>query len=561
MIFLWVFAAFGSQDPYSLSTRNSLTGYCGAVNLVNGSSLSNLTFSCRKCFRNIDKLDILDYKWCEVMNDLWKTVRLGVYIFALPLVATAAASAHQWMTDANPVSVADLPVAATVVDGQSVDNLRAHIITQNSDGVVKGRLVSIESKSREAVGLGGLKVYFSQNGEIAKQAYTGSDGSFAIEGLSAGAYSFIASGETGFAAYGVNVIASDSKATNVMEVAAVSPKFETVRQILDNRVPAKVADEIVELAKSNTNKVSPIEVNGSNRIMINSEGELVGNVVPIFGIHQSVAGTFVHIVKNDKQIAATQVDASGHFQIPDIAPGVYDFVAAGPAGFAAVGFEAIQEGDVVAEPMEDTEVVEASIPDSASIPESIIETDPTTMVDAAAMVEPVQDVIATDIPMDAGYADGGYVDSGYVDSGFDAGYVDPGYSSSLDVCMTCPQDNFVVADTVGYACDSCGGGEVVVDSYVAPPIEYIGEAVGCGCAAGGSCGGCGSFGGYGGCCAPGGGLRGGGLLGGLGGALGGGLQTAARLGAIALGIYAIGEAIDEIDDPDQDAPPQSPFLP
>lgn len=406
-----------------------------------------------------------------------------MYVFALPLVATAAASAHQWMTDSNPVQVADLPVVATAaINGQVINSLRQHTITADQEGIVRGRLISIDQKTLAAVGLGELKVFFARNGKIASESATTSDGSFEIKGLQPGAYSFIAAGESGFAAYGVDVVAGGEGAEpTMMEVAAVSPKFTAVREILKSRVPKSVADEIVALAKANDENPTPIKLQGANRVKI-VDGALVGNIVPIWGQNQMVGGTYVHIVKNDKQIAVTQVDDNGHFRIPDIAPGVYDFVAAGPAGFAAVGFEAIQEPVAAAA---DSEVIETAIP------ESVVEVD-------AAVMDAAQDVVAAGAPV---------VDSGYVDPSYSVGYAD-----SFDVALTSPQDGYYVGDSMDYSQDY---------GYGTPSIDYAGQAVGCGGACGSSCGSCGDSSGYGNCCGGGsGGGRFGRILGIAGFALG-----------------------------------------
>ena len=392
------------------------------------------------------------------MKDFWSTIKLGLYVFALPLVATAAASAHQWMSDTSPITVAATPVAMTVSNGAIVGTVRSHTITIDRDGVVKGRLVSIEQKSRNAVGLGGLKVYFARDGKIAKQTVTASDGSFSVEGLEEGAYSFVSAGESGFAAYGVNVVLGDADAPTVMEVAAVSPKFTMVKEILEKRVPAHIADQIIELARS-TNKQATPPSDGANRVLI-EDGKLVGSIVPIWGPHQSVAGTSIHIVQNDKEIAKARVDDKGNFQISEIQPGVYDFIAAGQTGFAAVSFEAVEEPALV-----DSEIVQTSIPAN-------------TVANAYAPL------------------------------------------TSFNVALTSPQDNAVVGGSVDYASASAGG---FADNYTAPPIEYAGEIAGEGCCAGAACGGCGDFSGYSNCCGggAGGGLfSGGGGLGRVAGLIG-----------------------------------------
>jgi hypothetical protein len=38
------------------------------------------------------------------MKNKWKTIKLGLALFALPLVATAAASVHQWIAESNPMT-------------------------------------------------------------------------------------------------------------------------------------------------------------------------------------------------------------------------------------------------------------------------------------------------------------------------------------------------------------------------------------------------------------------------------------------------------------------------
>ncbi len=435
------------------------------------------------------------------MTDLWKTIRLGLYVFALPLVATAAASAHQWMNDSSPLTVPEAPIATTVSDGSAIITLRDHSITLDTDGMVKGRLVSFDTKSHEAIGLGGLRVYFARNGEIAKKVVSESDGSFVVEGLEEKAYSFIVAGESGFAAYGVNVISGDSEPT-VMEVAAVSPKFTAVQEILENRVPAKIAKEIADLAKTNNEESAPIEVAGSNRVIL-QDGLLVGSVIPIWGKPQSVDGTYVHIVQDDEQVASARVDEDGNFKFEDMEPGIYDFVAAGPTGFAAVGFEAVE----VAE----TEV-NVSIPDESS---------ETVSTDDA---ESTPQVFAVSVPKTA-----------YTPS------------AKLNVALTSPEDSAVVGNAVGYANAASNG---FPNGYTAEPIEYVGQEVGNACAAGAACGGCGDFSGYSSCAGGGGG--GGGLFG------GGGFG---RLAAIAAIGAAIAIPLATSGDGSGEPPDMSPFLP
>lgn len=416
-------------------------------------------------------------------------------LVALPFVATAAASAHQWISSATPI---EAPESVTM----RVSADRLHKITLNSTGGIEGRITTL--KNADSEGLSDLKVYFVRNGEIVKQSSTDASGTFQIENMTEGAYSFVATGKNGFAAYGVNVVANDGATqVNAMEAAAVSPRFSVVKEILENNLPSQIASEILDGASNITD-----ELVGANRIKLQN-GNLIGNIVPLFGDISNVEGTQVHIISNDKQVARVQADANGDFAVADLEPGVYDFVAAGPTGIAAVSFQAIDEEGEIA----------ASVVDSDEIPVAI---EPA----AAAAALPFQDIVSADIPMEA--------------------------ASSLNVCTTCSGD-------AGFATQQVGSDVVYETGYdTAAPIQYASEAVSCGGACGSSCGAAADFSRFSSCNAcgggAGGGLLGGRLFGGGGGLLGGGgaagLRRLALLGGIAGAVIAIAD--------DDDASPVAP---
>lgn len=416
----------------------------------------------------------------------WNKIQLGLMLVALPFVATAAASAYQSISNNAPIEV-----PAAVVDAQ-LNAQRIHNITLNNAGGIEGRITSLQSGEGE--GLADLKVYFVRNGKIAKETSTDNSGTFQIDSVTEGAYSFVATGKNGFAAYGVNVVANDGASSiNTMEAAAVSPNFSVVKEILENNLPQQIAAEIVNGASNITERLV-----GGNRIQLN-DGILVGNIVPLFGEIANVEGTFVHIIQNDKEVAQVQADASGAFAVPNLDAGVYDFVAAGPTGIAAVSFQAIDaEGEIAAQSVMDTDEI------------------PVAIEPAAAAALPFQEVISADIPMDA--------------------------APSLDVCTTCSNDASFVGQQVGYA-----GSDIVYDQgYQEAPIQFASEAVSCGGACGASCGSAGDFSGFSNCNSCGGGVGGGRLFGGGRlGAGGAGLRRLALLGGIAGAVVAI--ASDDAD--------------
>lgn len=439
---------------------------------------------------------------------------MGAMLFALPIVATAAASAHQFLTETAPI--ADVTVSM-VNNAGVISAQRSHTISLNESGAVEGRVATIDAGS-QANGLSDLKVFLVSNGEIQAESVTDADGLFSLGNISEGVYSFVATGESGFAAYGVRVIANNGSDTvNLMEAAAVSPQATVVKQILKKQLPSDVAQEILDNAVVSEEAASVV---GSNKVMIQN-GVLVGHVVPMLGEIALADGTSVFLIKGNQKIAEVTADATGSFAIEDVEPGVYDFVAAGPTGFAAVSFEAVQETAAAADE------IASVVADTDEIPVSL---------------EPaIAPVAFQDIPADLPF--------------------DGGVSDSLDVCLTCQQDSgFVGGQVVG---------EPITydDAYASTPIEYAGESVGCGAASGGSCGAASNFSGYStcgscntGCNACGtaggrgglfsrlgsGGLRGGAGGGFLGGAGGSGLARLGLLAGVATAI-AVGTSNDDGD--------------
>ena len=216
-------------------------------------------------------------------------------------------------------------------------------------------------------------------------------------------------------------------------------------------------------------------IGGSNRVQINQDGTINGRVV---ALQQRNDGEFKFVNTSAKMIDSNQVEREvtiaedGTFVVEGIEPGVYDFVAAGGEGFAAVSFEAV----AVAAP--------------STVPAS-----------NASFASTTQDF---------------------------------GCCPALDVCMTAPIDCGIVYEQVNYATECCETvfveeAPIIHEEIIVSDVP-VGD-IGCGCAAGCNvgCGGYDDFGGCGGGCGGGGGGGfGGGGLGDFGGIIG------AALGAYVL---------------------------
>ena len=273
------------------------------------------------------------------MKESWNIFKLGVYVFALPLVATAAASAHQWMTSNAVLAVVPPPAAVNSSAVTTITALRNHTITINEDGEVQGRIASINHKSKAAYGISEAAVYFIQEGKIVKKDYTNDDGTFVVEGLEPGIYSFAAAGEFSFATCGVNVVESDGGPQRYLELAAISPNVASVKKILEKELTDEVRNEI----KKNFNEDAPANVMGSNRVELDGD-VLAGQVVSLFTDRLSESSK-AHLFKANAKVKEVAINRDGTFEVEGISPGVYDIVVTSPQGVAAVSFEAVASLD------------------------------------------------------------------------------------------------------------------------------------------------------------------------------------------------------------------------
>ena len=269
------------------------------------------------------------------MNDLWKTFRLAAYVFALPLVATAAVSAHQFFQQDDVIStVVVTPKTVESKESELVGlngTFRQHTIANNEDGQITGRVWLADAASAAKAGLADSKVYFVKEGKVVSQVYTDPDGTFDVSGLENGAYSFIVSNTEGVAVYGVNVV--ETADSSSMEVVVVSKNSTAAQKLIDEN---NVAPEQNELADET--------VNGSNVAQL-VDGELEGRLHSVFeGV--DFTDTSVKIYDSAKTLVGeTTANASGHFAIADLETGYYEFVASGTEGYAAFGFEAVEANE------------------------------------------------------------------------------------------------------------------------------------------------------------------------------------------------------------------------
>ena len=223
---------------------------------------------------------------------------------------------------------------------------RDHTIALDGNGMVQGRVAALKSNPND--GLSNMQVFFVQDGEIVKQVMTTSNGSFIVSGLEPGAYTFVASGGDGFAAYGLQIVPAGQPGGSMIEVSALTPMNDVLKGIIDRELDASIASSITQVEDT---QGAPIK--GSNLVTL-VNGSLVGNLHGLYG-QSAGEGVTVYLVDGDQEVAKAVTDENGSFTVPDLKPGVYGFVAAGKGMFGAVSMEvagsvaeipvSLQEGD------------------------------------------------------------------------------------------------------------------------------------------------------------------------------------------------------------------------
>ncbi len=266
------------------------------------------------------------------MKDLWNTLKLAAYILALPLLATAMVSAHQYLQDDEPVTVVVTPKteATSALVGLN-DTFRQHTIGLNEDGDVNGRVWLVDGQSKTKAGLADSKVYFARDGKVVSQVYTDPDGTFTVGKLTEGAYSFIVSNVEGVAVYGVNIV--EKAEATPMEVVVVSKNSKQAEKLLDQKNERSESTELTREVVRGSNVATLISGELEGRLYSTFRNvDFTGSVVKIYDIENNVVGE-------------AEVDAEGLFIVSDLETGYYEFVATGPQGHAAFGFEAVESNE------------------------------------------------------------------------------------------------------------------------------------------------------------------------------------------------------------------------
>lgn len=287
------------------------------------------------------------------MTELFRTLRLAFYVCALPLIATAIASAHTWVHDdagnTPPQELPGVPARPTGVGLEITDTVLAqpHVLRVDATGGVSGRVVTREAEG--VFGSMGMNVSLNVRGRTYARAMTQEDGTFRFNNVQPGSYTFIANSPTSISTFGVYVIADEQVIPEADEIqvdaVAANRNVDEVRSLLNSDIeqPPKytytpAVDELLVQA-------------ATTQVIQNQDGSLNGRVVPLNWIDGNtpfdVTGNRVYLYNSNGLAAEVAVESDGSYRIENAEPGIYDFVSFGPHGAAALSVQ-VQAFDPVA---------------------------------------------------------------------------------------------------------------------------------------------------------------------------------------------------------------------
>jgi hypothetical protein len=287
------------------------------------------------------------------MKELLRTVRLAFYVLALPLVATAVASAaYNWTaqdSQNSTQSILEDVVSALPAPVAIQTNMRhQYVVRMAEDGSFRGRVAAFDPSVAQMMGAARLTVSLNRQGDRVAEAETAADGTFTVSGIEPGSYTFIAASETALATFGLYVVSDPANmpaADEVqIDVVAASESIGMVREIINGEVQAHEYTYAVDPLSD------PLAFTaGSCRVQLTAQGAVVGRIIPLSWEDNTGAfdltGNVVYLLRGDAVVAEASVAPSGAFELPGIQPGMYNFVSVGPHGNAALAVEVVSNAN------------------------------------------------------------------------------------------------------------------------------------------------------------------------------------------------------------------------
>ncbi len=266
------------------------------------------------------------------------------------------------------------------------EQTRSHRVQLSSDGLLPGTISVVDRTTGSLVPAVELNVLFMQNGEIKSTVKPGVAGVFQAKGLAPGIYSVIASGKSGFLAFGLEVQAAEAppvlkrgergetRPVKFQEVeaqlainalAVPLSDVSTVVKLVNSYVPAAAkveaptqlleekdlltTEQLQDVPEAPQDQVGKPEAQHS--VALQPDGKLIGRMRrmhPQSGKPVRFRRLNVFLVQGDSVVSQSPVTEAGLFEFKKLRPGDFSVVAAGPEGFSAFAIRVVAAEDKVA---------------------------------------------------------------------------------------------------------------------------------------------------------------------------------------------------------------------
>ncbi|MBL8889678.1 MAG: carboxypeptidase regulatory-like domain-containing protein [Planctomycetaceae bacterium] len=309
------------------------------------------------------------------MKELFSVLRLAVYVLALPLTITAAASAHQWINASTR--------------GQAAASETAHVIRLTDSGMLRGVVNTYGSSGKASVG--NAVVSLMKGSQVVSRVNSGIDGAFSFSNVEPGKYTFVSASKDAISSFGIQVVAADSATGDSALRAFAAPR-----------------NSIVDGFASAAGKNVAAAVEASEVLRATESVDLVDGIFQgkVSAFNGKVGGNTITLVSGTEVVAEGSTDAQGAFAFSGVEPGFYTVIARGEGGFATM---AVQVNDPTA--VAPAETVYTSL---------IVRQEgfSATMSDSPVEYEIVEEIVSVEVVEETPAAIPGY---GYGGGGFGGG--------------------------------------------------------------------------------------------------------------------------------------------
>ncbi|QDV82854.1 MSCRAMM family protein [Planctomycetes bacterium TBK1r] len=238
-------------------------------------------------------------------------------------------------------SIATLALVCASGFVSAADVAQQQWVRVSESGSVQGRVIVPRSEGIAAA-RGAKVVLIDQFGKPAAAA-TESDktGRFTLTDVKPGVYTLMIRGDGTFACCAMHIVSKEVPISEQFEIAAGAVEFSVVRNAILRYMPTGQASK-VEFDPSNNPMATDRAFTGESVRLSQYEGGLRGRLTRAgFTDNPGAQGANVVIYRDGIEVARTLTDATGYFQVADLAPGSYSVLGSGKDGFGLMGIELV----------------------------------------------------------------------------------------------------------------------------------------------------------------------------------------------------------------------------